>query len=230
MKRIALAAALLLAAAAGSRRRSPGGRARRRSSLRRGHRHRGGNGIGDRHTGPSRDLGRRREPRRHGPRRARRQRGGDARGDRRLAARQRHEPTHPGRLASPRTLEDGTVDGFTAQNTVSATIAVGRAGAAIDAGVEAGANVVWGPTLSSSDAKKLYREALESAVADARERAAVLATAAGRTLGQDRDRRERSRARPSRCSTRPRLSMGSTPIEPGTQETSATVSVTYELR
>ncbi len=131
---------------------------------------------------------------------------------------------------SPRTLEDGTVDGFTAQNTVSATIAVGRAGAAIDAGVEAGANVVWGPTLSSSDAKKLYREALESAVADARERAAVLATAAGRTLGQGTAIVESGAVSPEPMFDKAQASMGSTPIEPGTQETSATVSVTYELR
>lgn len=130
---------------------------------------------------------------------------------------------------SPRTLEDGTVEGFTAQNTVAATIAVARAGAAIDAGVDAGANVVWGPSLSSSDAERLYRDALRAAVADARERAEVLAAAAGRALGRVTAIAEGGASSPQPMFDRAQVA-GSTPIEPGAQETAATVSVTYELR
>jgi hypothetical protein len=131
---------------------------------------------------------------------------------------------------SPRVVEDGRVDGFTAQNTVSASIAVSRAGAAIDASVEAGANVVWGPSLSSSDAEKLYREALEASVADARERAEVLAAAAGRTLGKVTAIVEGGGSVVGPMYDRAAASGGDTPIEPGTQETTATVTVTYELR
>jgi uncharacterized protein YggE len=130
---------------------------------------------------------------------------------------------------SPRTTGDGEPEGFTAQNTVTAGIRVARAGATIDAAVAAGANLVWGPTLSSSDAGALYREALERAVADARTRAEVLAAAAGRALGDVTAIVEGGGGTPAPAYDRAAAS-AVTPVEPGTQETSATVSVTYELR
>jgi uncharacterized protein YggE len=130
---------------------------------------------------------------------------------------------------SPRQTESGTVDGFTAQNTVSATIGLARAGAAIDAGVAAGANVVWGPTLSSSDAGKLYRDALAAAVADARTRADALAAAAGRSVGKVRAMVEGGATALPLAEKAAMASDAATPIEPGTQDTTATVSVTFEL-
>ena len=50
--------------------------------------------------------------------------------------------------------------------------------------VDAGANNVYGPSLSRSDAEKLYRDALAKAVDDAKARADVLAKAAGREVGR----------------------------------------------
>ena len=58
-----------------------------------------------------------------------------------------------------------------------------KAGDVIDAAVEAGANQVYGPSLSLSDQEELYEEALEAAVADARDHAEALADAAKVSLG-----------------------------------------------
>ena len=85
---------------------------------------------------------------------------------------------------SPRYGDAMTVLGYTATNTVSATVdELAKAGDVIDAAVEAGANQVSGPSLSVSDQEELYQEALEAAVADARDRAETLAGAAKVSLG-----------------------------------------------
>ena len=57
--------------------------------------------------------------------------------------------------------EQGEPDGFVASNIASAETSLAGAGALIDAAVAAGANTVYGPSLSRSDAEELYREALE---------------------------------------------------------------------
>src|SRR3972149_10953342 len=75
--------------------------------------------------------------------------------------------------------EEMRVQSFVATNSVSATIDVSRAGALIDAAVDAGANQVYGPTLTQSEQAKLYRQALEGAGKDGRGRAEILAAAAG---------------------------------------------------
>jgi len=125
---------------------------------------------------------------------------------------------------------DGTITGYSASNSVSVRVALERAGDLIDAGTAAGANDVSGPGLTESDADRLYREALAAAVADARGRAQALARAAGRSLGGITTISEGSSA-PVPYAERAALSAdASTPIEPGKQETSVTVSVTFELR
>jgi uncharacterized protein YggE len=124
----------------------------------------------------------------------------------------------------------GAATGFAASNSVSATIGVGRAGALIDAAAEAGANQISGPGMSSSDAERLYREALAKAVDDARERAEVLAKAAGRTLGEISSMTEAGADQPGPEYRAAGDTAASTPIVPGQQETSATVSVTFDLR
>jgi uncharacterized protein YggE len=129
----------------------------------------------------------------------------------------------------PVTGENGVIEGYSATNSVSATIGVGRAGALIDAAADAGANQISGPGLTSSDAERLYREALAKAVADARLRAGVLAKAAARTLGEISTIVE-SGAQPTPL-YRPaaEAAVSSTPIVPGEQEITATVSVTFDL-
>jgi len=129
----------------------------------------------------------------------------------------------------PVTGENGTIDGYSASNSVSAVSDVGDAPGLIDAAVEAGANQVSGPGMSSTNAEELYRQALAKAIGEARERAQVLAKAAGRSLGEITSIVEGSAATPLPYAERAALD-ASTPIVPGEQDTSATVSVTFALR
>ncbi len=131
---------------------------------------------------------------------------------------------------NPRYVEGGSVRGFTATNAVSAVVAnAGRAGAVIDAAVAAGANQVSGPTLTHANAGDLYRQALRAAVADARLSAQALAAASNLTLGRVTSVVEGGGYAPMPAALEARAadSGGSTPIEPGQREVTATVSVTF---
>ena len=125
--------------------------------------------------------------------------------------------------------QNGEPAGFAASNVVSATVDVDRAGAVIDAAVDAGANQVNGPTMSVADAGKLYRQALKAAVADARLSAEAIAAAAGRSLGKVTSVVESGGATPVPMFAKSAASDAGTPIEAGTQETTATVTVTFAL-
>jgi uncharacterized protein YggE len=131
----------------------------------------------------------------------------------------------------PYTDENGTVNGYTASNSVSAVSDVGDAPTLIDAAAEAGANQISGPGLSSSNAEALYRQALAKAVADARLSAEALARAAGRSLGEITTIVEGGASQPEPLyRAEAQAADSATPIVPGEQETSATVSVTFFLR
>lgn len=129
---------------------------------------------------------------------------------------------------SPRYSDAGDqILGYTATNTVSAKIHdLARAGTVIDAAVGAGANSVQGPTLEPSDIEGLYRQALERAVADARAKAEALAKAGGLTLGPISSMAEGQTAIPyaSRDAAAPAAGV---PIEPGTQDVTASVTVVF---
>ena len=127
--------------------------------------------------------------------------------------------------------EQGGPNGFVASNVASAETSLAGAGALIDAAVAAGANTIYGPSLSRSDADALYDQALEKAVADAKERAALLAKAAGRELGRVTALVESGASEtPMFAAKREAAADAGTPVVSGGQETSASVSVTYELR
>ncbi len=81
--------------------------------------------------------------------------------------------------------ETGTaVNGFTAENQVTATIRnLDRVGAIIDRGVAAGANLSSGITFRVSNQNDATDRALAEAVADARRKAELLSAAAGAELG-----------------------------------------------
>ena len=125
--------------------------------------------------------------------------------------------------------EQGSPNGFVASNVASAETSLTGAGALIDAAVAAGANQVYGPSLSRSDADALYRDALAKAVDDAREHAAILAKAAGRELGRVTAMVESGASDVPMFAKAEAARDSATPIVSGTQETTATVSVTYEL-
>jgi uncharacterized protein YggE len=130
---------------------------------------------------------------------------------------------------SPRYNEKSEAQGFVATNAVSAAIKqLARAGAVIDAAVAAGANQVYGPSLSGGDQAELYREALKAAVANARASAQALASAANLSLGRVTAIVEGGGApQPLPFAAADKAMAESTPIEPGTQQVSATVSVTF---
>ncbi len=126
--------------------------------------------------------------------------------------------------------EQGRPNGFVASNVASAETSLAGAGALIDAAVAAGANQVYGPSLSRSDADELYRAALAKAVDDARQRAAILAKAAGRELGGVTAMVESGASDSPVFAKAEAARDATTPIVSGSQETAAMVSVTYELR
>jgi hypothetical protein len=133
---------------------------------------------------------------------------------------------------SPRYGERNEVQAFVATNTVSATTAnVTRAGALIDAAVDAGANQVYGPSLTVGDRTEQYRQALRAAVANARASAQALAAAGNVSLGRITAIVENGGApRPLAFGAADKAMVAeSTPIEPGTDETTASVTVTFSL-
>ena len=76
---------------------------------------------------------------------------------------------------------------------------------------------------------KLYRKALEAAMADARLSAETLAVAAGRSLGKVTSVVESGGATPVPMFEKAAVSDSGTPIEAGTQQTTASVTVTFAL-
>ncbi|MEX2465160.1 MAG: SIMPL domain-containing protein [Gaiellaceae bacterium] len=133
----------------------------------------------------------------------------------------------------PRTTDDGrAVIGYTASSTVHATIRdLGKAGSVIDAAVGAGANQIYGPTLRVSDSRAQYRAAVDAAFDDAKARAEALAAKAGVTLGGPIAIVESGGAPPVFAEGE-RLAADAAqgvPIEPGTQEIGATLTVTFAI-
>ena len=102
----------------------------------------------------------------------------------------------------------------------------------IDAAVGAGANNVNGPTLSVSDRDARYRDALGKAVADARLKAEALAKAGGFGVGPVSTVTEQAANVPMPVfqAVGAVAKTDSTPIEPGTQDITADVVVTFRIR
>jgi len=124
--------------------------------------------------------------------------------------------------------DDSAIVGYSASNTVSATVSdLSKAGAIVDAAVAAGANEVDGPNLSLADQTALYDQALKSAVADARAKAEVLAAASGLQVGGVASVEESSESAPVPFA-RAAADSGATPIQAGTQKVTATVTVVFD--
>ena len=134
---------------------------------------------------------------------------------------------------NPQMNQNGTaITGYEARNTVSATVRdLGSAGAVVDAAVAAGADQVSGPYLTASGQAALERQALTAAFDDAKAKAQALAQRAGGSLGQALQVSEGSGPRPvpltGAASSAP---AAKTPIEPGTQQVEAQVTVTFALQ
>lgn len=132
----------------------------------------------------------------------------------------------------PRMSNDGReVVGYSASSSVSATVRdLGKAGAAVDAAVAAGANQISGPMLRVADSKAQYQEAVDAALDDARARAQAIASKAGVTLGAPVAIVESGGGgAPVPVYDRVALSAAEIPVEPGTQEISASLLVTFSI-
>jgi uncharacterized protein YggE len=131
----------------------------------------------------------------------------------------------------PQFDKDGrTIVGYVARNSVSVSSAIAKAGDVIDAAVGAGANEVSGPSPSLSDRDQLYRDALKDAVRNAKANADAIADAAGVGVGRVTNVVEDSgeQSQPMYDSAL-RTAAQSTPIEPGTQDVQAHVTVTFAI-
>jgi uncharacterized protein YggE len=131
----------------------------------------------------------------------------------------------------PRTTDDGlSIVGYDASNTVRATIHdLGRAGTIVDAAVAAGANQVYGPSLTVSDAEASYREAVDAAFDDARERAEAIAEKAGVTLGAPVAIVESGGGAAVPYYAGAEEAVADVAIEPGTQDVGASLTVTFAI-
>jgi uncharacterized protein YggE len=109
------------------------------------------------------------------------------------------------------------------------------AGRLLQAAVNAGANTSSGLHFEVTDPAKGRDEGLRAAFADAREKAGLLAQAAGRTLGRTLRITEGVQAAPPpiplpRAAMRAEASVTEVPVASGTQDTTYTVSAVFELR
>jgi uncharacterized protein YggE len=125
---------------------------------------------------------------------------------------------------------DGRPDGYSAHNSVSVTIRVlAKAGSVLDAASNAGANDVYGPTLSRSDEAGQQAKALRAAVDNARAKARVLAEAAGVQLGRVTAITENGNEPEPDYPVELAQRSADAPIEPGRQQVQATVRVTFAI-
>jgi hypothetical protein len=121
-------------------------------------------------------------------------------------------------------------NGYSADNSVSVTIHnLAKAGAILDAASNAGANNIYGPTLTRSDQDELQAKALREAVDDARAKARALAGAAGVQLGSVTAITENGAEPMPYYADALAKRVPSAPIEPGRQDIQATVRMTFAI-
>ena len=114
---------------------------------------------------------------------------------------------------------------------------IGDAGKLLQAAVNAGVNTSSGLQFEVSDPTRGRDEGLRAAFADAKAKATVLATSAGRTLGRALTINEGNLAAPPiprpmamRAGVAAGVAQTEVPVEAGTQELTFNVSATFELR
>lgn len=122
--------------------------------------------------------------------------------------------------------------GYVASTSVRTLVRdLGRASAVVDAAVTAGANQVSGPGLAASDRDAHYRQALAAALDQARANAQALAQRAGTQLGAVVAIRESGSSSPPayEAAVAADEARAAMPIQPGRQEISASVVVTFAI-
>jgi uncharacterized protein YggE len=140
----------------------------------------------------------------------------------------------PDKAVPPTSLSTRIV-GYTATNTVTVTVRdMSKVGAVIDAGYNGGANQIHGVTFTLSDEKaaSVYKQALQKAVTEAGDKAKVIASASGVGEIKLKSISESGQYYPVAYDAMERSAMAAgavapTPVSPGQQQVSATVSMTY---
>ena len=127
--------------------------------------------------------------------------------------------------------------GYTVSNNITVTKEkIADAGKLLQAAVSSGVNTSSGLQFEVSDPSKGRDTGLRAAYDDARAKAALVAQAAGRTLGRAMTIEEGARTQPPpqpyprAMAMKAEASVSEIPIEGGTQENVYTISVTFELR
>lgn len=126
--------------------------------------------------------------------------------------------------------ETPVIVGFWASNSVNVRIRIlSTAGEVLQGAIDAGANMVNGLQFTVSTADSLRQEARALAVADARNKAEVLAESASADLGPVHTIRETSGSYPIFARGEFDEASGSVPVEPGELDVIAQVEVVFLL-
>lgn len=140
-------------------------------------------------------------------------------------------PTYDYRVGTPR------VTGYQASSNLTIKVrAIDNANAVIDAATAAGATQVGGISFDVDDKTKAENDARKLAVADAKEKANDAARIAGFTLGRVINYSEDfgNQPRPIPMMAKADTGLGAAPpptqVEPGSNEITVTVSLSYEIR
>jgi uncharacterized protein len=122
------------------------------------------------------------------------------------------------------------ISSYIASNMLTITIRqLDGLGAVLDAAVADGANTLNGLTFAVADPNPLLNEARKAAVADARAKAELLATAAGVKLGKIVSIAETTAGVPPMPMYKSELSAAPVPVVGGEVEMSASITIFYEI-
>lgn len=133
--------------------------------------------------------------------------------------------------ANHRDGKASTIAGYRVVNQVRVTVRdLKRLGEVLDQAVSAGANQASGIEFQVSTEETLRDNARREAIATARRRGELYASAAGAELGKVMTIHEDGGTMGPRPMMAGRAAMASVPIEPGSQSLEVRVTVTYELK
>lgn len=124
-----------------------------------------------------------------------------------------------------------TITGYSVSNNVGVTIRdIPRLGSLLDKAVTAGANSIYGVSFGHNDPSALLDKARPLAVADARRKAEIYANAGGARIGRLMALTEEAGRQPPVAFSRAYVSAAApTPIEPGEDKLTVTVTARFEL-
>ena len=122
------------------------------------------------------------------------------------------------------------VTGYSVDNVVRATTSeLAQVGKVLDAAVGAGANDVRGLSFSLKDPVPVRAQALRDAVSHARAEADVIAASLGVKLGRVRSVEAGGEMPIVRPMMKAEMMRAATPVEPGTIDVNASVTVTFDI-